>query len=246
MKRDLTPAQAPVGLPQLAIALDGPRIEPFESILDELHGLPILIKVGLSLFTAVGPSVVHHMELAGFRVFLDLKLHDIPHQVGLAVQAAVKLDVAMLTVHLAGGRAMLDAALEAARDRTRIIGVTVLTSLTDADLADVGSPDGVQATVLRRLQLAESVGLHGAVLSPRELALAPRGRPGFLRVVPGIRDQAGVDDQARTASAAQAMQAGASILVVGRPVLTSPSPRAAVEALLATMATAWTIDAPNT
>ena len=89
-------------LPRLAIALDAPSLEPLEPILDALHGLPVLAKVGLSLFTAVGPSVVHHMRLAGFEVFLDLKLHDIPHQVGLAVAAAARLDVAMLTVHTAG------------------------------------------------------------------------------------------------------------------------------------------------
>jgi len=222
--------------------MDAPSVEPLEPILDELAGLPILIKVGLSLFTAVGPSVVHHMRLAGFPVFLDLKLHDIPHQVALAVEAAARLDVAMLTVHLAGGRAMLEAALTAARGRTRIIGVTVLTSLGDAELAEVGCPLGASETVARRLQLAHSVGLQGAVLSPRELQLAARLDPRFLRVVPGIRSHheqlAAHDDQQRTASAGQAVQDGASVLVVGRPIVASPDPRAAAEAILAELGVA--------
>lgn len=219
-------------LPRLAIALDAPSIEPLEPLLDELHGLPVLVKVGLALFTAVGPSVVHHMHLAGFEVFLDLKLHDIPHQVALAVQAAVKLDVAMLTVHASGGRAMLEAAAEAAGQRTRLVAVSVLTSLSDEDLAEIGEPDGVQETVQRRLRLCESVGLHGAVLSPWELPLAPGTPESFLRVVPGIRTGPAGDDQRRVASARQAILDGASMLVIGRPIASSPNPRAAAEAVL--------------
>ena len=220
-------------LPRLAIALDAPSLEPLEPILDALHGLPVLAKVGLSLFTAVGPSVVHHMRLAGFEVFLDLKLHDIPHQVGLAVAAAARLDVAMLTVHTAGGRAMLEAAVEAAQGRTRIIGVSVLTSLTDADLAETGAGHGVEATVQRRLHLAKTTGLSGAVMSPLELQLAPGTPEQFLRVVPGIRAVAGGDDQQRVASAYDAVRAGASILVVGRPIVSAADPRAAALAVLA-------------
>jgi orotidine-5'-phosphate decarboxylase len=219
-------------LPRLAIALDAPSIEPLEPLLDDLHGLPILVKVGLALFTAVGPSVVHHMHLAGFEVFLDLKLHDIPHQVGMAVQAAVKLDVAMLTVHAGGGRAMLEAAAEAAGTRTRLVAVSVLTSLTDGDLVELGMPYGVEETVARRLRLCESVGLHGAVLSPHELHLAPGTPDSFLRVVPGIRTEAGTDDQQRVATARQAVLNGASMLVIGRPVTRSAQPRAMAEALL--------------
>lgn len=223
-------------LPRLAIALDGLSVEPLEPILDQLHGLPILAKVGLSLYTAVGPSIVHHMRLAGFPVFLDLKFHDIPHQVGLAVAAAAKLDVALLTVHAAGGEAMLRAAAEAARGKTRVVAVSLLTSLDRADLAAIGVDRDVRAVVQQRLQLAHACGLGGAVLSPQELDLAARFAPEFLRVVPGIRAHAGGDDQARTATARAAAAAGASILVVGRPILAAAHPRQAAEEILAEIA----------
>ena len=154
-------------LPRLAIAFDGLSVEPLEPILDQLHGLPVLAKVGLSLYTAVGPSIVHHMRMAGFDVFLDLKFHDIPHQVGLAVAAAAKLDVALLTVHAAGGRAMLEAAAESARGRTRVVAVSVLTSLNAADLTQTGIDADVPTTVAKRLHLAHDCGLAGAVLSPQ-------------------------------------------------------------------------------
>lgn len=223
-------------LPRLAIAFDGTSVEPLEAILDQLHGLPVLAKVGLSLYTAVGPSIVHHMRMAGFDVFLDLKFHDIPHQVGLAVSAAAKLDVAMLTVHAAGGRAMLEAAAQGARGRTRVVAVSVLTSLSQADLLDIGIDADVATTVAKRLELVHACGLAGAVMSPQELHLAQRFAPSFIRVVPGIRATAGGDDQARTATAREAAGAGASVLVVGRPVLSAADPRAAVEQLLAEIA----------
>ena len=228
-------------LPRLAVALDAPALEPLEPVLDALHGLPILIKVGLSLFTAVGPSIVHHMRLAGFDVFLDLKLHDIPHQVGLAVEAIARLDVTLVTVHAGGGRAMLEAAVHAARGRTRVVGVTVLTSLDREDLAAEGWAGALGDLVERRLVVCERAGLDGAVLAAVELPRAARLRPSFLRVVPGIRGgeaHAGGDDQARVATAAHALAAGAGLLVVGRPVTRSPDPRAAVSALLEEIARA--------
>lgn len=225
-------------LPRLAIAFDGVSVEPLEPILDQLHGLPILAKVGLSLFTAVGPSIVHHMQLAGFQVFLDLKFHDIPHQVKLAVAAAARLDVALLTVHAAGGRAMLEAAAEAGHGKTRVIAVSVLTSLGAADLAAVGIAGDLADTVARRVQLAHSCGLAGAVLSPHELHLTRDYPTTFVRVVPGIRSAQVVrgDDQTRTATAGEAAAAGATVLVVGRPVLAAADPRAAAEKLLAEIA----------
>lgn len=232
-------------LPRLAVAFDAPSIEPLEPLLDELHGLPVLAKVGLSLYTAVGPTVVHHMHLSGFEVFLDMKLHDIPRQVALAVLAAVRLDVAVLTVHAAGGRAMLEAAVEAAAGRTRVVGVSVLTSLDEADMRELGMAGSVAETVARRLELCASAGLHGVVLSAQELHLAAALPPGFLRIVPGIRSgeivnhQAGLpDDQRRVATATEAVLAGASMLVVGRPIAASPHPRATAEALLAEIANA--------
>lgn len=232
-------------LPRLAIAFDAPSIEPLEPLLDELHGLPVLAKVGLSLYTAVGPSVVHHMHLCGFEVFLDLKLHDIPRQVALAVHAAVRLNVAVLTVHAAGGRAMLEAAVEAAAGRTRVVGVSVLTSLDEADMRELGMAGSVADTVARRLELCASAGLQGVVLSARELHLAAALPAGLLRVVPGIRPGTNSnekakepDDQRRVATATEAILAGASMLVVGRPIAASPQPRATAEALLAEIAIA--------
>ncbi len=223
-------------LPRLAIAFDGLSVEPLESILDELHGLPVLAKVGLSLYTAVGPSIVHHMRMAGFEVFLDLKFHDIPHQVGLAVAAAVKLDVAMLTVHAAGGRAMLEAAAQSAGGKTRVVAVSLLTSLSADDLPQIGIDGDVQTTVAKRLELVRQCGLAGAVMSPHELHLTREFAPAFIRVVPGIRATAGGDDQARTATAREAAAAGATVLVVGRPVLSAANPRAAAEQILAEIA----------
>lgn len=226
---------APQPLPRLAVALDAPAIEPLEPILDQLHGLPILVKVGLSLFVSVGPSIVHHMHLAGFRVFLDLKLHDIPHQVGLAVDAAARLDVALLTVHSAGGLAMLQAAQQAARGRTKVCGVSVLTSLSDTDQHDTAALP-VRDAVRQRLSLLDRAGLDGCVVSPHELPLVAEVAPQLLTVVPGIRATAGGDDQQRTASAYEAARQGASLLVVGRPIVAAADPRAACEALLAEIA----------
>ena len=232
-------------LPRLAIAFDGLSVEPLESILDELHGLPVLAKVGLSLYTAVGPSIVHHMRMAGFEVFLDLKFHDIPHQVGLAVAAAVKLDVAMLTVHAAGGRAMLEAAAQSAGGRTRVVAVSLLTSLSADDLPQIGIDGDVQTTVAKRLELVRQCGLAGAVMSPHELHLTREFPPAFIRVVPGIRATAGGDDQARTATAREAAAAGATVLVVGRPVLSAANPRAAAEQILAEIAASGVSHVPT-
>lgn len=228
---DLTPATQPA-LPRLAVALDGPSLEPLEPILDALHGLPVLVKVGLSLFTAVGPAVVHHLRSAGFEVFLDLKLCDIPHQVAMAVESAARLGVSLLTVHACGGRAMLEAAQQASRGRVGVLGVTVLTSLTPQDLRETGHSGDLQSVVAQRLRLVHACGLSGAVLSPQELGLAQEWPQTFLRVTPGIRLAPGADDQQRTATAAQALRAGAQLLVVGRPILHAPDPRQAALELL--------------
>ncbi len=219
-------------LPRLAVAFDGAALEPLEAIIDALDGLPVLAKVGLSLFCAVGPAIVHHFHQARLPVFLDLKLHDIPHQVGMAVRAVAKLDVALLTVHASGGRAMLQAAAEAAHGRTRLLAVSVLTSLDQADLDQTGHSADLANVVAQRCQLAQACGLAGAVLSPRELAWVAHLPTGFLRVTPGIRLHAGGDDQMRTATAHEAIGAGSDILVVGRPILAAADPRAAAIAHL--------------
>jgi len=224
-------------VPPLCVALDAPAMEPVEHLLDVLEPVaarrPLLVKVGLALFTSAGPGVVADLRHRGFQVFLDLKYHDIPHQVGLAVRAAARLDVALLSVHAAGGRAMLEAAAEGARDRTRVIAVSVLTSLDDdAHRAGWGA-GSVEEAVRGRLALARAAGCSGAVLSPRELGLAATFDPAFVRVVPGIRapgEAAG--DQSRTADALTARRKGATVLVVGRPITQAAHPGGVVEALL--------------
>lgn len=223
-------------LPRLAVALDAPALEPLEPIIDELAGLPILAKVGLSLFCAVGPAVVHHLQQAGLAVFLDLKLHDIPHQVGLAVRAACRLNAALLTVHAAGGAAMLRAAAQAKSGPTRLLAVSVLTSMDAAELRQTGVDGELGQVVRDRCRLAQQCGIDGAVLSAQELPLVEQLPADFLRVTPGIRAQGGGDDQARTLTAEQALAAGSSLLVIGRPIVAARHPRQAAEYFLQVIA----------
>ncbi|RMF39810.1 MAG: orotidine-5'-phosphate decarboxylase, partial [Alphaproteobacteria bacterium] len=202
------------------------------------------VKVGKEFFTAHGPDGVRALA-AGQRLFLDLKFHDIPHTVAGAVRAAVHLRPALLTVHASGGRAMMEAASEAAREtaqdidapRPLVLGVTVLTSLDDADLKDVGQRGPVAAQVLRLAALARASGLDGVVCSPREIA-AVRAEcgPGFALVVPGIRPADTENaDQKRVMTPAAALAAGADYLVVGRPITAQPDPAAAARRIVAAL-----------
>jgi len=196
------------------------------------------LKVGLEAFVAEGPSIVAEVAETGARVFLDLKLHDIPTTVGRAVAAASRSGAAMVNVHALGGREMLLAAREAADAagaRLELVAVTLLTSLDARSLADLpiaGHPEGIA----RRLAvLAKECGLDGVVCAPRDLA-AVKGACGsdFLAVVPGIRPAASESfDQRRIATPAAALRAGADVLVVGRPLTAAPDPDAALESLLA-------------
>ena len=196
------------------------------------------LKVGLEAFVAEGPSIVAEVAETGARVFLDLKLHDIPTTVGRAVAAASRSGAAMVNVHALGGREMLRAAREAADAagaRLELVAVTLLTSLDARSLADLpiaGHPEGIA----RRLAvLAKECGLDGVVCAPRDLA-AVKGACGsdFLAVVPGIRPAASESfDQRRIATPAAALRAGADVLVVGRPLTAAPDPDAALESLLA-------------
>ncbi len=229
----------PLGLPRLAVALDGASLEPLETLIDALAGLPVLAKVGMSLFSAVGPSVVHHLRAAGLAVYLDLNLCDIPHQVGQAIDNIARLGVELVSVHACGGRAMLESAQRAARGRVRVLGTTVLTSIDAAAWADNGQQGDLQQAVAQQLRLVADCGLAGAVLAAEDLPLAVELPASFLRVTPGIRPIAAqpvgagrIDDQRRTATAEAALRAGASILVVGRPLLGSSEPRDAVLRLL--------------
>lgn len=198
------------------------------------------VKVGMELFTAAGPGVVAALRDAGARVFLDLKYHDIPNTVAGAVRAARRLGVAMCTVHAAGGRAMLEAAVEAAAGQLDVLAVTVLTSLSEADLLDLGVKGDLDLLVERSWRLARQAGVAGVVASVAEAASIRRAAgPDFLLVTPGIRPAgAAVADQKRVASPAAAVAAGSDFLVVGRAVTQALDPAAALEAVLAEMAMA--------
>lgn len=206
-----------------------------------LSGRVRTLKVGLQLFIAEGPSIVGDVRKAGFDVFLDLKLHDIPHQVGLACKAIAAMGVSMLTVHVSGGEAMLRAAVEgagkAARERgnaaPKVVGVTVLTSLDENDLATMGITAKPVEQVAALAAVALRSGLDGVVASPREVPVL-RSRLGedFLVVTPGIRPaHAAAGDQKRTMTPAEAIAFGASHLVVGRPITGADDPASALEAI---------------
>lgn len=225
---------------RLIVPLDVPGLAEAEALLDRLAGVVATFKIGAQLFTATGPAAVEVVRKRGGRVFLDLKYHDIPAQVGGAVREAARLGVSMLTVHASGGSEMLRAAAEAARaagrDRPRILAVTVLTSLDRAALQrELQVPLAVEGHVVHLAGLARDAGCDGAVASPRE---AGRLRAAFGRdwliVTPGVRPAgAAADDQARVATPAGALRAGADYIVVGRPITTAPDPAAAATAVLA-------------
>jgi orotidine-5'-phosphate decarboxylase len=225
---------------RLIVALDMPGLPAAEALVERLAGVVAHYKVGSALFTAVGPAAVEMVRRRGGRVFLDLKYHDIPATVAGAVEAAARLGVGLLTVHASGGAAMLRAAAEAARaagrDRPRIVAVTVLTSLDRAALQrELGVPVAVLGHAVHLAALAREAGCDGVVASPREAArLRSILGPGALIVTPGIRLAGGAaHDQARTATPAMAVRAGADYLVVGRPITEAADPAAAAAAILA-------------
>jgi orotidine-5'-phosphate decarboxylase len=234
-------AQASPARDRLAVPLDVPSLAAADELLRRLGGVPGWLKVGLELYTAAGPAAVEAAAKHG-RVFLDLKLHDIPNTVAGAAAAATQLGVELLTLHAAGGEAMLRAAREGAERgaaraglrRPLLVAVTVLTSLDAAALARIGVAAEPEAQALRLARLAREAGLDGVVTSALE---APRLRrelgPMARLVVPGIRPGgAGADDQVRTATPAEAIRAGADLLVVGRPITSAADPAAAARRVL--------------
>ena len=217
------------------VALDFPRGDEALSLVDDLGDAGTFYKVGLQLYTAEGPSVVQALKDRGKRVFLDLKLHDIPNTVASGVRVASQLGVDFLTLHIVGGRAMLEAARDAAGE-TRLLGVTVLTSLSAVDLeATWGRKNpSVVVEVGRLADLAAQYRIHGVVASPHE-ASSVRSRVGseFLVVTPGIRPAGvGHDDQRRVATPSAAIAAGADYLVVGRSITRASDPEAALYSIL--------------
>jgi len=239
---DRGPAGASEARERLAVGLDVPDLASARSLIERLDAASGWLKIGLELYTAAGPDAIR-AAAARARVFLDLKLHDIPNTVAGAVAAATRHGVGLLTLHASGGAAMLRAAREAADDaaaklgrpRPRLVGVTVLTSLGEADLPTIGVAAGVRDQVARLVDLSRAAGLDGIVCSPLEAA-AVRARAGadFFLVTPGIRPAgAPADDQSRVATPAAAIAAGADLLVVVRPILHAPDPGAAARALVA-------------
>ncbi len=238
----------------ILVALDVESAAKAVELADKLRGSVGGFKIGKQLFTAAGPAMVRELTSRGDRVFLDLKFHDIPNTVAGAVQSAVATGAWMVNVHASGGSAMMTAAADAARkaavaaDRPRplVIAVTVLTSMDDRALEEVGVSRPMLDQVVHLAKLAQSSGLDGVVASPLEVEAIRRAcGPDFQIVTPGIRplrqgsgqaaDQQGKDDQARTLTPAEAMTAGASYLVIGRPITAAADPRQAADARVATL-----------
>jgi orotidine-5'-phosphate decarboxylase len=228
---------------RILVALDVESRDAALSLADRLRGAVGGFKIGSRLFTAEGPSMVRALTERGDKVFLDLKFHDIPNTVATAVTAATDLGVWMVNVHAGGGAAMMRAAGEAAREAAArrgtpaplVIAVTVLTSMNQLALSEVGVVIELRDQVLRLAELTREAGLDGVVASPQETeAIRPRFGKDFTIVTPGIRGgtaAAAKNDQARTMSPAEAIAAGASYLVVGRPIIAAPDALAAARAV---------------
>jgi orotidine-5'-phosphate decarboxylase len=222
----------------LILALDVPTRADAAPILRSLRGSLRWVKIGLQMFTACGPDCVREVAGHGFQVFLDLKLHDIPHTVAKAVESLAPLPIGMLTLHTSGGREMMAAARAAqqqAKPELLLLGVTVLTSLDAAALAETGVPAAPDAQVVRLAHLATEAGLRGLVCSPLEVSLLRAQLPAVQLVTPGIRPagETGTDDQKRVLTPAEAARAGANYIVVGRPILKARDPAEAARAILA-------------
>jgi orotidine-5'-phosphate decarboxylase len=221
---------------RLIVALDVSSAGAAQKIVAAVGDSALTYKVGMQLYTAEGPQLVRDLVASGRRVFLDLKYHDIPNTVGAAVAEASKLGVSMLTVHASGSGKMMRAAVEAAKTRPDllVLAVTVLTSLDESDLEKIGVRGTVQDTVLRLATIARANGCQGVVASAQEASsLRAKLGDGFAIVTPGIRSAgSNVGDQVRVVTPAEAIAAGASHIVVGRPITEAADPAAEARAIL--------------
>lgn len=228
---------------KLIIALDVETPGKALDLVKQLHSVAGMFKVGSQLFTAAGPSIVRDILAQDSKVFLDLKFHDIPHQVAGAARSAAELGVSLFTIHASGGSEMMLRAVDsvnavAAKGGTRsaILAITVLTSIDATILSQIGVTSTPSESVVRLAKLAEASGVDGVVASPQEIETIRNtvASPEFLVVTPGIRPAANeAGDQKRTATPAAAIAAGASYLVVGRPITGAPDPLAAAQQIIA-------------
>jgi orotidine-5'-phosphate decarboxylase len=220
---------------EIIVALDVGTKKEALALVDQLRDQISFFKIGLQLYTAEGPEIVRVVRASGAQVFLDLKLHDIPNTVARAIESASELGIQMLTIHLSGGSEMIRAAVKARSNDLLLLGVTILTSVDDKTLGEIGISDKIDNHVLRLANLGVKNGLNGIVASPREIQVLRVEFGNKIKiVVPGIRpswSQAG--DQKRVMTPRQALDAGADYLVIGRPITEHANPREAVEEILA-------------
>jgi len=218
----------------IIVALDLPTKKEALELVEELDGQISFFKIGLQLYTAEGPEIVRAVSSTGSKVFLDLKLHDIPNTVARAVESGGRLGAQMLTVHLSGGSEMIRAATTARANNMLLLGVTVLTSSTEETLREIGIASGVADQVLRLAKLGVDAGIDGVVASPHEIKPLRREFAHKMKiVVPGIRPSgAEPGDQRRIMTLREALEAGADYLVIGRPVTGHQNPREALAKIL--------------
>ena len=218
------------------VAIDTPLLDEALELVRKIKAHVGGVKLGLEFFCANGHHGVHEVQKLGLPIFLDLKLHDIPNTVAKAMQAINTLEPAIVTIHASGGRAMMEDAKAAAGSHTKVVGVTVLTSLDDHDLNRVGIPDDPHSQVERLAALAQEAGLDGIVCSGQEVKSARKTwKDGFF-VVPGLRPAgASTADQKRIVTPRQARDDGASVLVIGRPITKAEDPDAAARAIVGTL-----------
>jgi orotidine-5'-phosphate decarboxylase len=218
------------------VAMDTQDVHRAAAIARDVSGIAAGVKLGLEFFYANGEEGVLRIAEHETPIFLDLKLHDIPNTVEKAVRALAHLQPAILTVHAAGGRAMMAAAKAAAPPETKVVGVTVLTSLDQADLASIGVESSPASQVDRLAALAREAGLDGIVCSGAEVTAARAAWPEGFVVVPGVRPAgADVGDQKRVVTPSEALSDGASVLVIGRPITGAPNPRRAIMDIAASL-----------